>query len=51
MLVDVAANVRHQIAQGHHLEEVVASKPAAAYKLEGDPDRFVAAVYSGYAPH
>jgi len=51
MLVDVAANVRRQIAQGHGLEEVVGSKPADAYKLEGDADRFVAAIYAGYARH
>lgn len=49
MLADVAANVRRQIKEGHDMAAVVSSKPAAAYKLEGDEDRFVAAVYAGYA--
>ena len=49
MLADVAANVRRQIREGHDLTAIVASKPAAIYKLEGDEDRFVAAVYAGYA--
>lgn len=50
MLADVSANVRRQIGQGHDLDAIVGSKPAAAYKLEGGEDRFVAAVYAGYAP-
>jgi len=50
MLADVAANVRRQIGQGHDLATIVTSKPAAAYKLEGEEDRFIAAVYKGYAP-
>jgi len=49
MLADVATNVRGQIREKHDLAAIVASKPAAAYKLEGDEDRFVAAVYAGYA--
>ena len=49
MLADVAANVRRQIGQGHDLATIVTSKPAAAYKLEGEEDRFIAAVYKGYA--
>jgi cyclase len=50
MLADVAANVRRQVREGRDEAMIVASKPAAAYKLEGDEDRFVAAVYAGYAP-
>jgi cyclase len=49
MLADVAANVRRQVAEGRDLATVVASKPAASYRLAGDEDRFVAAVYAGYA--
>lgn len=49
MLADVAANVRRQIRAGHDLAAIVGTKPAAAYKLEGDEDRFVSAVYAGYA--
>jgi len=49
MLADIAANVRRQIRQGHDLGAILASRPAAAYKLEGDEDRFVSAVYAGYA--
>ena len=49
MLADVVADVRRQIREGHDLTAIVASKPAAIYKLEGDEDRFVAAVYAGYA--
>ena len=49
MLADVAANVRHQIGERHGLDAIIASKPASAYRLEGDADRFVAAVYAGYA--
>ena len=50
MLADVAAKVRRQIRDGQDRAAIVASKPAAAYKLEGDEDRFVAAVFAGYAP-
>lgn len=50
MLADVAANVRRQVREGRDEAMIVASKPAAAYRLEGDEDRFVAAVYAGYAP-
>ena len=49
MLADVAANVRRQVGEGHSLDAIVASRPAAAYKLGGDEERFVAAVYAGYA--
>ena len=48
MLLHVAAEVQRQIALGHDLGVIVGSKPAAAYKLEGDDDQFVAAVYAGY---
>ena len=52
MLADVSANVRGQIADGHDLAAIVASKPAAAYKLDGEEDRFVSAIYAGYyMPH
>ena len=50
MLADVALNVRRQVDQGHDLAAILGSKPAASYKLEGDEDRFVAAVFAGYAP-
>lgn len=50
MLAEVAAKVRRQIGAGHDLAAIIASRPAAAYKLDGDEDRFVAAVYAGYAP-
>ena len=51
MLGAVTGNVRHQIAIGHDLGIIVGSKPAAAYKLEGDEDRLIAAIYAGYARH
>lgn len=49
MLVDVAGRVRVAKAEGQSVEQVVASKPAAAWRegMEGDEDRFVAAVYEG----
>jgi hypothetical protein len=50
MLADVAGKVRRQVKEGRDLAAILASKPAAAYSLEGDEDRFVAAVYAGYAP-
>ena len=50
MLADVAANVRRQIGEGHGLDAIVASRPAASYRLDGDEDRFVAAVCAGYEP-
>jgi len=50
MLDDVARNVRRQVAEGRDLAAVLGSKPAASYKLEGDEDRFVAAVFAGFAP-
>ena len=47
MLVNVSGRVRAQVAAGKSLAEVVASKPAAAYRegMEGDEDRFVGAIY------
>lgn len=49
MLVDVAGRVRVAKSQGQTVEQVVASKPAAAWRegMEGDEDRFVTAVYEG----
>lgn len=45
MLVDVRERVRAAIAAGDTLEAVVQRRPAAAYALAGDADRFVSAVY------
>jgi cyclase len=45
MLVDVRDRVKSQIADGRSLAQVRDSHPAAAYRLDGDADRFVAAVY------
>lgn len=47
MLAEVAERVRKAIAAGETVEQVTASKPAAAWRegMEGDEDRFVAAVY------
>ena len=50
MLARVAVNVRRQIREGQDLAAIMASKPAASYELGGDEDRFVAAVFAGYAP-
>ena len=49
MLADVSANVRRQIGVGHDLDAIVASRPAAGYKLEGEEDRFVSAIFAGYS--
>jgi len=51
MLAEVAANVRHQIAIGHGLGVIIGSRPAAVYKLEGDEDRLIGAIYAGYITH
>lgn len=48
MLVKVSGNIRRQIAQGHGLGTIVASKPLAAYPMEGDADRLITAIYAGY---
>jgi glyoxylase-like metal-dependent hydrolase (beta-lactamase superfamily II) len=47
MLADVEAKVREAIRSGHTVEQIVAAKPAAAYRpgMEGEEDRFVEAVY------
>jgi cyclase len=45
MLVDVRDRVKTQIAAGQSLAEVRDSHPAAAYRLDGDADRFVEAIY------
>lgn len=49
MLADVALKVRAAKAGGKTEAEVVASKPAAKWRagMEGDEDRFVAAIYEG----
>ena len=46
MLVAVDRNVRGQIARGRDLATILASHPAAAYGLEGDADRMVAAIHA-----
>jgi cyclase len=47
MIADVADRVRKAIAAGQSEAQVVAAKPAAAWRagMQGDEDRFVAAVY------
>lgn len=47
MLVDVQGRVRSSIRAGQSLEQIVAAKPAAAWRqgMEGEEDRFVEAVY------
>ncbi|MFA5964567.1 MAG: MBL fold metallo-hydrolase [Sphingomonas sp.] len=50
MLADVDRNVRRQMAAGTPRAEIIASRPAATYALEGDADRFVAAIYDSYRP-
>lgn len=47
MLADVQGKVRRSIRAGRSLEQIVAAKPAAAYRegMEGEEDRFVEAVY------
>jgi len=52
MLVNVSGRVQAQITAGKSLAEIVASKPAAAYRqgMEGDEDRFVSAIYDSLKP-
>jgi cyclase len=52
MLVNVSGRVQAQITAGKALADVVASKPAAAYRqgMEGDEDRFVGAIYDSLKP-
>jgi glyoxylase-like metal-dependent hydrolase (beta-lactamase superfamily II) len=45
MLQDVSNRVQSAVDRGETLEAVIASQPAAAYRLQGDADRFVAAIY------
>ena len=49
MLKTVSDRVAKAIAAGQSVEQVVAAKPAAAWRagMEGDEDRFVTAVYEG----
>lgn len=49
MLQDVSDRVQSAMDRGEALDAVVASHPAAAYRLQGDADRFVAAVYDSLA--
>lgn len=49
MLREVADRVRAAREAGRSEAEVIAMKPAAAWPLAGDADRFVAAVYDSYA--
>jgi cyclase len=54
MLADVSDHVRAQVRRGRSLAEVLSTHPAGEYRLEGDADRFVAAVYAGWSepgPH
>jgi cyclase len=50
MLEDVARRVQAQIRAGRGLAQIIASRPAAAYRngMEGEEDRFVEAVYDSY---
>ncbi len=45
MLHDVSDRVQSAIDRGEALDAVVAAHPAAAYRLQGDADRFVAAIH------
>lgn len=45
MLMDVRDKVQAGIAAGNTLDEIVRSRPAAAYPLEGEVDRFVSAIH------
>lgn len=45
MLEDVLGKVQAGIAAGKSLDQLRATKPTADYDLEGDGDRFVAAIY------
>jgi cyclase len=49
MLQDVSDRVQAAMARGETLEAVVAGDPAAAYRLQGDADRFVAAIFDSLA--
>ena len=45
MLQDVSDRVQSAIDRGETLDAVIASHPAAAFRLQGDADRFVAAIH------
>lgn len=45
MLIDVRDRVQARIVAGDTREEIVALRPASAYSLEGDANRFVAAIH------
>jgi len=45
MLQDVSDRVQAAVDRGETLDAVVASDPASAYALQGDADRFVAAIF------
>lgn len=49
MLQDVSDRVQSAMDRGEGLDAVIASHPAAAYRLQGDADRFVAAVHDSLA--
>jgi hypothetical protein len=50
MLAEVTKNIRGQMALHRQLTAILASRPADRYKLAGDADRFVTAVYESYRP-
>lgn len=45
MLQDVSDRVQSAMDRGETLDALIASRPAAAYRLQGDADRFVAAIH------
>lgn len=49
MLQDVSDRVQAAMDRGETLEAVVEGDPAAAYRLQGDADRFVAAIFDSLA--
>jgi glyoxylase-like metal-dependent hydrolase (beta-lactamase superfamily II) len=49
MLNDVATRVQAMVAAGKSVEQVREAKLTSAYKLEGDADRFVSAIYASFS--
>ena len=49
MLAAVSSDVRTRVLRGETLARILSARPAGRYHLEGDEDRFVAAVYAGWA--
>lgn len=49
MLQDVSDRVLAAMDRGATLDAVIAERPAAAYRLQGDADRFVAAIFDSLA--